>query len=373
MSLVKQAWVPSLALSLAASCALSRPQLSSAPRQPNIIVIYADDHARAAVGAYGSILTETPNIDRLAREGTLFVNSFVGNSICGPSRGTLLTGLHSHAHGKTTNPAGFDDTKPTFATQLSAAGYRTGVVGKWHLPTDPRGFDHWALCGGYYNPEFRTADGKRPGDGYTTEAITRESLSWVDSLRAAGEAGAEDEAPFALWISHAATHRTWMPSPEHAGLFDDVVLPEPDTLFLGYEGRPAAEATQMRIERDLFPAYDLKLPVTGEGILDKAAERLLGRMNSEQREAWDAAYGPRNAAFLAQGLEGRELVRWKYQRYIKDYLRCVRAVDDSVGTVLAYLEESGLADDTIVIYTSDQGFFLGETSAGCTSLRSERP
>jgi len=336
-----------------ASCLL--PSLLAAQRsRPNIILIYADDHAERAIGAYGSSFAKTPNIDRLAAEGMRFSESFVANSICGPARATVLTGLHSHANGKTTNRGGFHDDLPTWATRLQAAGYQTAVVGKWHLQPKPRGFDHWVISsGGYYNPTFITADGRTRKTGYSTELITDEVLRWIKAR--------DTKRPFIAWISHSATHRTWRPSPEHLSDYDDAQIPEPATLFDDYRGRtPAAAAAQMRIARDLFPAYDLKLPVTGKGILDKAAERMLAGLTAEQRTAWDAAYGPKNAAFAKADLSGDALVRWKYQRFIKDYLRCVDAIDDSVGKVRKFLDEQGLLDNTIVIYTSDQGFFLGE-------------
>ena len=331
--------------------------LSTSPEEPrpNIVFIYADDHAERAVGAYGSPLLETPNIDRLAAEGVRFTQSFVANSICGPARATVLTGLHSHANGKTTNRGGFREDLPTFATLLQGAGYQTAMVGKWHLKPDPAGFDHWAIArGGYYNPNLVTAEGAERQEGYTTEVITADALRWLRE-------GRDRSKPFALWISHAATHRTWQPSPRHLTRYDDVTIEEPATLFDDYAGRSKAmQDAQMRIARDLFPAYDLKLPVTGEGILDKNAEGMLQRMTEAQRAAWHAAYRPKNEAFAAAGLEGRALVQWKYQRYIKDYLRCVDALDDSVGEVLEFLEAGGLDGNTVVVYSSDQGFFLGE-------------
>ena len=323
--------------------------------RPNIVFLYGDDHAERAVGACGSPLTTTPHIDRLAAEGVRFANSFVANSICGPARATILTGLHSHANGKTTNGNGFRDELTTWAKLLQDAGYQTAMVGKWHLSPNPNGFDHWAIArGGYYNLDLVTADGPRGLSGYTTEVITDEALRWVSEERDA-------DRPFALWISHTATHRTWMPGTPYLTRYDDVQLPEPASLFDDYAGRSkGATEAQMRIARDLFPAYDLKLPVTGEGILDQGATDRLRGLTDEERAAWDAAYGPKNAAFAEAGLEGDDLVRWKYQRYIKDYLRCVDALDDSVGRVLAFLEETGLDENTIVVYSSDQGFFLGE-------------
>ena len=339
-------------LSLAIVAAAS--SLAAQASRPNIVLIYADDHSERAIGAYGSTFAKTPHIDRLAAEGMRFSASFVGNSICGPARATLLTGLHSHANGKKTNGGGFDNTLPTWATQMRGAGYQTAMIGKWHIRPTPRGFDHWVIAsGGYYNPTFVTAKGRKRQVGYTTDLITGEALRWIEQR--------DREKPFIAWISHAATHRTWMPNAKHLTAYDDVEIPEPATLFDDYGGRsPAAEATQMRIARDLFPAYDLKLPSTGEGILDKRADHMLANLTEAQRKAWHAAYGPKNAAFAEAKLSGKELVRWKYQRYMKDYLRCVNALDDSVGQVRDFLAKHDLADNTIVIYSSDQGFFLGE-------------
>jgi len=331
---------------------LAHAQQATAER-PNLLLIYADDHAEAAISACGSELVQTPRIDSIAAEGMRFAQSFVANSICGPARATLLTGTHSHTNGRMTNATPFRNELPMWSRGLQAAGYQTAVFGKWHLPSDPEGFDDWALCGGYYVDTLRTAKGPVKRSGYTTDLITDLSLEWLKQRDAS--------RPFALWVSHSATHRTWMPKPEFLTAFDGQDLPVPASLLDDYEGKSAGAAlAQMRISQDLFPAYDLKLPVSGEGILDAAATRNMSRMTKEQRAAWHAAYDPKNAAFLAAGLSGDELTQWNYQRYIKDYLRCVLAVDQSVGRLLDYLDEAGLRDNTVVIYTSDQGFYLGE-------------
>jgi arylsulfatase A-like enzyme len=321
--------------------------------KPNIILIYADDHSEAAISVYGSRINRTPNIDRLAAEGMRFTQSFVANSICGPARATLLTGLHSHANGRINNQSAFRDDLPTWAKSMQAAGYQTAVVGKWHLPTKPNGFDFWAKTGGYYVKGMQSSKGWLDTPGYTVDLITETGLQWVQDR--------DPDRPFILWLSHNAAHRTWMPSAKHLTMYRGEVLPEPATLFDDYSGRSiAAERTQMRIARDLFPAYDLKLPVSGSGILDKAAERNLQFVPAKVLAAWHAAYDPENEAFAKADLQGDDLVRWKYQRYIQDYLRCVASVDDSVGRVVDFLKEQKLDQNTIVIYTSDQGFYLGE-------------
>ncbi len=329
--------------------------VAKAGERPNIVIIFTDDHAQHAISAYGSKINQTPEIDRLAADGMRFTESYVGNAICGPSRATLLTGLHSHANGQTGNRARFKDELPTFAKTLQANGYDTAMIGKWHISTKPNGFDHYAIKrGGYYNSRFETADGMEDSEGHVTDVITQRSLDWIQNRP-------DPENPFMIWISHSAAHRVWAPAIRHLDHYADQQVPEPATLFDTYSGKaPGAVTAQMTIERDLFPAYDLMLPVTGKGILDRAAQNRLNAMTQAQREAWDAAFVPRNAAFAEQNLEGEALTRWNYQRYIKNYLRCVDGLDESVGTVREFLKKQQLADNTIVVYTSDQGFFLGE-------------
>lgn len=325
-------------------------------KQPNIIVIYADDHSEAAISSYGSKINETPHIDQLAADGMRFSQSFVANSICGPARATLLTGTHSHANGRVNNGSAFNTDLPTWGREMRANGYRTAMIGKWHLPGTPlpQDFDYWARTHGYYANGVNTSEGKDERQGYTVDLITDLGLEWIAEER-------EEDKPFVLWLSHNAVHRTWMPGPEQLELYRGAQIPEPSTLFDDYAGRsPAAALTQMRISQDLFPAYDLKLPITGEQILDKSAQGRLAPMTKEQRAAWDAAYEAENTAFAEANLRGNELTSWNYQRYIQDYLRCVSALDDSVGKVRQFLADNNLADNTIVIYTSDQGFFLGE-------------
>ena len=352
-----------LFLSVAALLAGCRP---GGQEQPNIIFIFTDDHAPHAVGAYGgplAAINPTPNIDRLAREGMLFRNAFVTNSICAPSRAVILTGLHSHLNGVMTNRERFDSTQTTFPKLLQSAGYQTAMIGKWHLKSEPTGFDYWDVLPGqghYYNPDFITPSGTRPDTGYVTDLITDRVLSWLQNDR-------DPDRPFMVMYQHKAPHRTWEPGPAHLSKYDGVDIPEPPTLFDDYEGRTSAAKTQeMTIENHLHLTYDLKVmnppgtTTSGGHWMDRSGEDRLNRMTPEQRDAWNSAYEPKNAEFVAADLAGEDLVRWKYQRYMKDYLSSVASVDDNLGRLLDYLDESHLADNTVVVYASDQGFYLGD-------------
>jgi arylsulfatase A-like enzyme len=314
-----------------------------AAERPNIVFIFSDDHAAQSISCYGSRINQTPNLDRIGNGGTVFENCFCTNSICGPSRAVILTGKHSHVNGFVRNGNRFDGSQQTFPKLLRKAGYQTAIVGKWHLGTDPTGFDYWHVLKGqgpYYNPPMIENGEQVKHTGYTTDIITDITLDWLKEKR-------DDDKPFMLMFQHKAPHRNWQPGPKHLTMYDDVTIPEPPTLFDDYIGRGTAAKTQdMSIEKTMT-RYDLKLdPPRG--------------LTPEQLESWNAAYGPKNKAFEEANLKGKDLIRWKYQRYIKDYLRCVASVDDNVGRVLDYLDETGLAKNTIVIYSSDQGFYLGE-------------
>ena len=337
--------------------------LSAAPAQadsrPNIVFVFSDDHATQAISSYGGRLAEvapTPNLDRIAEEGMRFTRCLVTNSICGPSRATILTGKYSHLNGFYKNEATkFDGSQQTFPKLLQKAGYQTAIIGKWHLASDPTGFDHWEILpgqGSYYNPDFLTPEGKHREIGYCSEIITEKAKTWLAEQR-------DREKPFILMMQHKAPHRAWDPAPKYLTLFDDVDIPEPDTLFDDYENRgTAAREQDMSIEITMTLGRDLKVKERDE--TGQFMMTAYNRMTPEQQAQWDAAYQPKNDAFVKADPKGKDLIRWKYQRYLKDYLRCVRSVDDSIGEVQETLEELGLAENTVFIYSSDQGFYLGE-------------
>ncbi len=329
-------------LPLALLAALSALGPARAER-PNIVFLFSDDHAYQAIGAYGSNRNETPHLDRIAEGGMLFHNCMVTNSICGPSRAVIQTGKHSHLNGFMTNGDRFDGAQQTFPKLLQKAGYTTAMIGKWHLKSDPTGFDYWKVLlgqGPYYNPPMKSAEGTAKIEGYTTEIITDIALEWLAE-------GRDKDRPFMLMCQHKAPHRNWQPGPNYLTMYDDVEIPEPATLWDDYETRASPASSQAMTIREHLSKSDLKLtPPRG--------------LTEAQLELWNAAYGPKNAAFEAADLQGRELVKWKYQRYAKNYLRCVAAVDDNVGRVLDYLDEAGLAENTVVMYASDQGWYLGE-------------
>lgn len=326
-------------------------------KKPNIIYIMTDDHGYQAISAYNGALNQTPNIDRIAKEGIRFTRSFVTNSICSPSRAVMLTGKFSHLNGQQINSQRFDGSQMTFPKLLQKEGYETAMIGKWHLGSDPTGFDYWNVLpgqGDYYNPDFIEMGKKSRVEGYVTNLITKFSLDWLK--------GRDPEKPFALLMHHKAPHRCWMPDIKYLDKYNDVTFPLPDNFYDDYENRTAAAEQKMHI-KDFCPVNDLKMyDKEGEieGHLREFFESQINRMTPEQREAWDKAYEKEITYYKEADLTGKELMEWRYQRYLEDYLRCIASVDDSVGEVLDYLEENGLAENTLVVYTSDQGFYLGE-------------
>ena len=347
------------------ACTQEKPEASYS--KPNIIYIMSDDHAQRAISAYSRELINTPNIDRIANEGMIFRNSFVTNSLCAPSRAALLTGKYSSQNGLRDNRDEFDGSQQTFIKLLRNSGYQTSIIGKWHLKTKPQGFDHWRILinqGTYYNPKFIENGDTTRYTGYTTDIITKFAIEELQK---------RDKAhPFVMLVHHKAPHRNWMPEPDHFGAFDSKEIPLPETFYDDYKTRKAAAEADMRVA-DMYISFDLKL---NEGSYDKetgtggnanfaknAPGNWMNTLNSltgKQRKAWDSYYDKINEDFKEHHLSGKALLKWKYERYMHDYLSCILSVDESVGEILDYLDEHGLTENTIVVYTSDQGFYLGE-------------
>jgi arylsulfatase A-like enzyme len=311
--------------------------------RPNILFIFSDDHAYQSISAYDSIVNKTPNLDRIANEGMRFDRAFVTNSICGPSRAVVLTGKYGHLNGFVRNGNTFNGHQQTVSKLLQKSGYETAVIGKWHLKSTPVGFDYYHVLigqGPYYNPPMKTTDGPVNHVGYTTEIITDQTLKYLKQRR-------DPDKPFFLMYQHKAPHRNWQPGPNEINNYNNETIPEPITLFDDYKGRTSAARNQEMTVKEHLTRFDLKLDPPRN-------------LTPEQLKVWNDAYDEKNAELEKLNLEGDDLIRWKYQRYVKDYLRCIDSVDKNVGRVLDYLEESGLAENTIVIYTSDQGWYLGE-------------
>ena len=319
--------------------------------RPNIILIVSDDHAIQTIGAYGAQFGATPNIDKLAQEGMVFNRAFVTNSICAPSRAVMLTGKYSHINGHRDNLSVFNASQDNFGKQLQHIGYQTAWIGKWHLEAHPQGFDYWKVLPGqglYYNPDFINMDGNRDTiQGYCTDIITNLATKWLDQRDA--------NKPFCMVVGHKATHRTWMPDLQDLGAFDNQEIPIPPNFFDTYEGRIAASRQDMSISKTMRLGYDLK-------IMDDSLKktRFYQSMNDAQRKTFFRYYDSLKADYEKRNPKGRELLLWKYERYMRDYLSTSLSLDRNVGRLMNYLEDKGLLDNTLVIYTSDQGFYMGE-------------
>jgi arylsulfatase A-like enzyme len=324
--------------------------LAQPSRRPNIVFILSDDHAYQAISAYGSSLAQTPNIDRIAREGAIFTRALVTNSICGPSRATLLTGKYSHMNGYTLNEKKFNTDQFLFPELLRQNGYQTAWVGKWHLGNLPKGFDYWRILRGqgqYYNPDII-----QPGDtvrmeGYVTDLITQLSTSWLDTR--------DTTKPFCLIVGEKATHREWLPDIQDLGAYDGKDFPLPATFFDDYAGRRAAADQDMTIDKTMRLKEDLKVHA------DYVKSGIYNRFTPAQKQAFYDYYENKvSKEFDRRHDTGKALIRWKFQRYLKDYLSVARSLDRNIGSLLDYLDKKGLAQNTVVIYCSDQGFYMGE-------------
>lgn len=332
--------------------AMPLKEYAQVAQKPNIVLIISDDHAFQAIGAYGNQLVKTPNIDRIANEGIRFDRAYVTNSICGPSRAVILTGLYSHKNGFRDNETSkFNHSQDNFAKHLQTGGYQTAWIGKLHLSGKPQGFDYYSILpdqGSYYNPEFIGMDGSTvKKEGYVSNLIEDISEQWLDSR--------DKSKPFCLVIGHKATHRTWLPDTVDMGRYDHINFPLPANFYDDYNNRAAAAAQDMSIEKTMLLGYDLKMLS-----YNKDGEAAVNRMNAAQRAKFDAYYGPIEADFKSKNLSGHELTEWKYQRYMKDYFNTAASLDRNIGRTLDYLDKHGLRENTIVIYMSDQGFYLGE-------------
>lgn len=349
------------------ACLLLLVHFLHAQQRPNIIYIMSDDHDANAISAYGGGLVQTPNIDRLAKEGMLFRNAFVGNSICGPARATLLTGMHSHKNGMKDNRTRFNGAQTTMPKLLQQQGYQTAIVGKWHLHTYPTGFDYWKIFPGqglYFQPRFIHMTGDTlTYKGYATEQVTQEALDWLSNKR-------DTTKPFLLLLHHKAPHRYFFPAPDKASMYMQTIFPEPATLYADTTGKGTAWRVQtmtilndMKLSSDLKvdPQYLMDIPWMRPDSAETAYyHSIFNRIPQPQRDQLKALYAERGRLLQAQRPQGNALLKLKYQWYMQDYLATAASVDDGVGQVLDHLDKTGLARNTVVIYTSDQGFYLGQ-------------
>lgn len=356
------------ALSCVAATAQAQQKAAAATQRPNIVYIMCDDHAFQCISAYGSPISKlapTPNIDRIAERGMRFDRAFVENSLSTPSRACLMTGLYSNQNGQRQLGEGIDTTRTFFTEQLQQAGYQTAVVGKWHMGCDPKGFDYYHIYndqGQYYNPQYRgtDTDGKYiVEEGYSTDLTTDHALSFIEHR--------DTNKPFCLLLHHKAPHRNWLANTKYFGMYDNVTFPMPETFYDDYETRGSAVRTQkMSVTKDMRWEQDFKVPEMLDTANADSWDSYLSlmnevnRMNPEQRIVWGKYYFPRNRRLLEARLTGKELDEWKYQNYIRDYMSVIKSVDESVGRVLDYLDSHGLTENTIIVYTSDQGFYMGE-------------
>ncbi|MNG61590.1 Arylsulfatase [compost metagenome] len=324
-----------------------------AQNKPNVVIIISDDHAYQAISAYGSKYGKTPQIDRIASEGAIFNHAYVNNSICGPARATLLTGKYSHKNGfKDNETSEFDFNQDLFVKQLQQVGYQTAWVGKIHLGEKLQGFNYYDILvgqGTYFNPDFISKQGRKRAEGYVSDIVTEKSINWLDTL--------DSNKPFCLVIGHKATHRTWMPDPKDFGTYDTVNFTLPATFYDNYQSRQAAALQEMSIDKDMKMGYDLKMFNSLEEMMNDGNFK---RMDQDQKNNYIAYYRPIYEQLQQGRLTGKQLAEWKFKRYMIDYLNTAQSMDRNIGKVLDYLDQKSLRQNTIVIYLSDQGFYMGE-------------
>lgn len=343
---------------LLTSCATSKKELKTEDNKPlNIIYIMSDDHTRQAISAYSDRYgLTTPNIDKIAEEGLIFRNSFVANSISGPSRACMITGKHSHKNGFMNNENHFDGSQQTMPKLLQQAGYQTAMIGKWHLHSDPTGFDYWDILpgqGDYYSPIMYTKDKRTTYPGvYVTDLITDKSINWLEQR--------DRNKPFCLFVHHKAVHRNFMGNVySDLTAFEGKDYPLPGNFYDNYEGRQAAAEQEMTLAKHYSWDYDLKVN-SPDGTPAVYAFGGYKRMNEKEKAIWDSVYNPIQREINEKKLTGNALAEWKYQRYVKDYLKTAQAMDESIGKLMDYLKANNLMENTLIIYTSDQGFYIGE-------------
>lgn len=337
------------------------PAVAAAQGRYNIVYIMTDDHTAQMMSCYDNRYVETPNLDRIAQDGVKFVNSYVANSLSGPSRACMLTGKHSHKNGFTNNEHGiFDGTQQTMPKLMRQAGYETAIVGKWHLVSLPTGFDYWNIVpgqGDYYNPDFITMQNDTVREkGYITNIITDKAIDWMENKR-------DRSKPFILLIHHKACHRCWLPELKYIREYEDKTFALPETFYDDYAGREAAAAQEMEIGNNdhMDIVYDTKMYKPGQNTrLTPNYMAMIGRLDSKDRAYYDYFYDSLSTEFNSRHLQGKELAEFKYQRYMRDYSKVLKSLDDNIGRTLDYLKQSGLLDSTLVVYTSDQGFYMGE-------------
>lgn len=332
---------------------LSLGAIQAQEKKPNVIIIISDDHAYQTIGAYGSNIGRTPNIDRIAKRGATFHRAFINNSICGPSRAAILTGKYSHKNGfKDNETSRFDFSQDLFVKDLQNVGYKTAWIGKIHLGDQLQGFDYYDILPGqghYFNPDFISREGRARIEGYVSDVVTDKAIGWMDSIGTA--------EPFCLIIGHKATHRTWMPDPKDFGTYDRDSIPLPDTYYDDYAGREAAAVQEMSIDKDMRMGYDLKMFDSWENMMKDGN---FSRMTDDQKQQYWDYYHPIYEELEEANLSGKALAEWKYRRYMIDYLNTAASMDRNIGRVLDYLKEHELEENTLVIYLSDQGFYMGE-------------